>query len=221
MRAVQIRTVFGWAAHPRVLNAARCWNRRTNTVSASTRTQRRTRPVFAICTRGPRPSALAQPLARRCGRTSFSASASLSCLVVFSSSSAASCIGSTLIPPCLRTRAVMSSKRSSVSRARGTSRRSVHRGSVGRPSPAGTRNWLRRPQEAASRRSNRPSRKPYPCARLRVPQRSDPCRAFSSSSTPPRSPGWRSTRHRPPNRPLLGERRDPSSCRSLQARQGS
>ena len=35
MRAVQIRTVFGWAAHPRVLNAARCWNRRTNTVSAS------------------------------------------------------------------------------------------------------------------------------------------------------------------------------------------
>ena len=34
MRAVQIRTVFGWAAHPRVLNAARCWNRRTNTVSA-------------------------------------------------------------------------------------------------------------------------------------------------------------------------------------------
>src|SRR5439155_18881371 len=44
----------------RVLNAARCWNRRTNTVSASPRTQRRTRPAFAIRTRRPAVFRLAQ-----------------------------------------------------------------------------------------------------------------------------------------------------------------
>src|SRR5438445_13060698 len=35
----------------RVLNPDRCWNRRTNTASASPRTQRRTRPALAIPTR--------------------------------------------------------------------------------------------------------------------------------------------------------------------------
>jgi hypothetical protein len=48
--------------------------------------------------------------------------------------------------PCSRTLDVISSRRSSVSGARGTSRRSVHRGSIRRPPVRGT--WLRRPHRA-------------------------------------------------------------------------
>src|SRR5207302_10619692 len=80
-----------------------------------------------------RAGGLLQRVARCRGRSNSLASASLSCSVVFSISSAASCIGPMLTPPCSRTFAVISSRRSRVRGASGTSRRSVQRGSVDRP----------------------------------------------------------------------------------------
>lgn len=80
---------------------------------------------------------------------------------------------------------------------------------------------LQYPPPATAPRSSPPLRTLSVCAPHRAPRRSCSCRAASSSSTPPRNRGSRSTRRRPPNQPRPGMPCDPSSCRSSRAERAS
>jgi hypothetical protein len=90
------------------------------------------RPLHAI-------AGLSSELRRPESLTRSLTSSSLSCSVVFSSRTAASCIGSTLTPQRALAPFVIASRRLRVRGASGISRRSVQCGSVARPPPAGTR----------------------------------------------------------------------------------